>query len=64
MIARSRLLGATNVYDLSLYVAHSQYVERQKFDEEEAWTHQRRRWVCRIDVVIVLPSLPVLWLVP
>ena len=42
-IARSRLLGTTNVYHMSLYVAHSQsyqlyqmtYVERQKFDEEE-----------------------------
>ena len=42
-IARSRLFGATNVYDMSLYVAHSQsyqlyqmaYLERQKFDKEE-----------------------------
>ena len=41
--AQSRLLGATNVYQMRLYVAHSQsfqfyqmtYVERQKFDEEE-----------------------------
>ena len=43
MISRSRLLGATNDYHTSLYVAHSQsyqlyqttFVERQKFDEEE-----------------------------
>ena len=42
-IAQSHLLGATNVYHMSLYVAHSQsyqlyqmtFVERQKFDEEE-----------------------------
>ena len=41
--AQSRLLGAMNVYQMRLYVAHSQsfqlyqmtYVERQKFDEEE-----------------------------
>ena len=43
MIAESRLLGATNVYHMSLYVAHRQsyqlyqmtYVERQKFDDGE-----------------------------
>lgn len=41
--AQSHLLGATNVYQMCLYVAHSQsfqlyqmtYVERQKLEEEE-----------------------------
>ena len=40
--AQSRLVGATNVYQMRLYVAHSQsfqlyqmtYVERQKLEEE------------------------------
>ena len=43
MNAQSRLLDATNVYQMRLHVAHRQsfqlyqmtYVERQKFDEEE-----------------------------
>ena len=65
-IARSRLLGAPNVYHMSLYMAHSQLYQIIPDNvcraTEIRWG--RRRWVCRIDVVIVLPSLPVLWLVP
>ena len=65
-IARSRSLGATNVYHMSLYVVHSQSYQLYQMTYVE-WQNPMRkktRWVCRIDVDIVLPSLPVLWLVP